>query len=84
MAPQSRGCLWKEGIQGRINEWPLFMVGLLAGYAFSLGRDTFADGWSHFNRIIAEFQATLQHEPLIPAGAPLDHVPSRPTINDSR
>jgi arylsulfatase A-like enzyme len=31
---------------------------------------------THFNRIIAEFQATVKREPLTPAGAPLDHVPS--------
>ena len=31
---------------------------------------------SHFNRIIAQFQASLQQEPLTPAAAPLDHVPN--------
>jgi arylsulfatase A-like enzyme len=30
---------------------------------------------THFNRIIAEFQATVEREPLTPAGAPLDHMP---------
>jgi arylsulfatase A-like enzyme len=30
---------------------------------------------THFNRMIGEFQASLQREPLIPAGAPLDHEP---------
>lgn len=34
---------------------------------------------THFNRIISEFQATVQREPLTPAGAPLDHVPSSHT-----
>lgn len=29
----------------------------------------------HFNRLLAEFSASTQHEPVIPAGAPLDHVP---------
>ncbi|HEY3086659.1 MAG TPA: sulfatase/phosphatase domain-containing protein [Jatrophihabitantaceae bacterium] len=32
---------------------------------------------THFNRIISEFQTSLHHEPLIPAGAPLDHVPTK-------
>jgi arylsulfatase A-like enzyme len=31
---------------------------------------------THFNRMIGEFQASVQREPLIPAGAPLDHLPS--------
>jgi arylsulfatase A-like enzyme len=31
---------------------------------------------THFNRLIAQFHASVQHEPLIPAGAPLDHRPS--------
>jgi arylsulfatase len=30
---------------------------------------------AHFNRLIGSFRASVQHEPLIPAGAPLDHVP---------
>jgi arylsulfatase A-like enzyme len=34
---------------------------------------------THFNRMIGEFQASVQREPLIPAGAPLDHVPSSRT-----
>jgi hypothetical protein len=29
--------------------------------------------------MIGEFQASVQREPLIPAGAPLDHVPSART-----
>jgi arylsulfatase len=29
----------------------------------------------HFNRLIKQFQASLRDEPLIPLGAPLDHVP---------
>ena len=31
---------------------------------------------THFNRLIGEFQASVQREPPIPAGAALDHVPS--------
>jgi arylsulfatase A-like enzyme len=31
---------------------------------------------THLNRLIAQFQATAQREPLIPLGAPLDHVPT--------
>jgi len=30
---------------------------------------------THFNRILGDFRASVQHEPLTPAGAPLDHVP---------
>jgi hypothetical protein len=30
---------------------------------------------SHFNRLLAEFHASVQREPLIPAGRALDHVP---------
>lgn len=33
---------------------------------------------AHFNRLLAEFHASVRREPLIPAGAPLDHVPLRP------
>jgi arylsulfatase len=33
---------------------------------------------AHFNRIIGEFEATAQREPLIPMGAPLAHVPGAP------
>jgi hypothetical protein len=32
-----------------------------------------------FNRLLGEFRASVQREPLIPAGAPLDHVPTPPT-----
>ncbi|MFN8517809.1 MAG: hypothetical protein U0667_00150 [Chloroflexota bacterium] len=32
---------------------------------------------THFNRLLAEFHASTQREPPIPAGAPLDHVPVR-------
>ena len=31
---------------------------------------------THLNRIIAEFEASTRREPLIPMGAPLDHVPA--------
>ena len=31
---------------------------------------------THFNKIIGEFEASVRREPLIPAGAPLDHVPT--------
>ena len=34
---------------------------------------------THFNRLLGAFRASVQREPLIPPGAPLDHVPSRPT-----
>ena len=30
----------------------------------------------HFNRILGEFHASVQREPLTPAAAPLDHVPA--------
>lgn len=32
---------------------------------------------AHFGRILKEFAASVKREPLIPAGAPLDHVPTR-------
>jgi arylsulfatase len=31
---------------------------------------------THLNKFIAQFQASAQREPLIPMGAPLDHVPT--------
>jgi arylsulfatase len=31
----------------------------------------------HFGGILKEFAASVKREPLIPAGAPLDHVPAR-------
>ena len=34
---------------------------------------------THFNRIMRAFDASLQREPLTPAGAPLDHVPRPPS-----
>lgn len=33
----------------------------------------------HFGNILKDFAASLQREPLIPAGAPLNHVPQRKT-----
>jgi arylsulfatase len=33
---------------------------------------------THFNRILDEFKASVQREPLTPAGAPLHHVPTPP------
>jgi arylsulfatase len=33
---------------------------------------------THLNRLIGEFEASVHREPLIPAGAPLDHVPEAP------
>ena len=30
---------------------------------------------AHFGRMLKEFQASVQREPLIPAGAPLDYTP---------
>ena len=32
---------------------------------------------SHFNRLLADYRASVQREPHIPAGAPLDHQPHR-------
>jgi hypothetical protein len=31
----------------------------------------------HFSRMLLEFEASVGREPLIPAGAALDHVPGR-------
>jgi hypothetical protein len=31
---------------------------------------------THFNKLIGAFHASVEREPLIPAGAPLDHVPT--------
>jgi arylsulfatase len=31
----------------------------------------------HFGRILKDYAASVKREPLIPAGAPLDHVPVR-------
>jgi arylsulfatase A-like enzyme len=33
---------------------------------------------THLNKLIADFQASTQREPLISLGAPLDHVPTAP------
>lgn len=33
----------------------------------------------HTNRIIGEFEASIQREPLLPMGVPLDHLPAPPT-----
>ena len=30
---------------------------------------------AHFNRLMRDFRASVEGEPLIPAGAPLEHVP---------
>ena len=35
----------------------------------------------HFGKILKEFAASVRREPLIPAGAPLDHVPRQETKN---
>jgi arylsulfatase len=35
----------------------------------------------HFGKILKEFGASVRREPLIPAGAPLDHVPRQETKN---
>jgi len=35
----------------------------------------------HFGKILKEFAASVRREPLIPAGAPLDHVPGQETKN---
>jgi len=32
---------------------------------------------AHFGRLLKEFQESVKRESLIPAGAPLDHVPKR-------
>ena len=32
---------------------------------------------THFNRLLGEFRASVQREPLVPAGAPPDHVPTK-------
>lgn len=31
----------------------------------------------HFGKILRDFEASVQREPLIPAGAPLGHIPDR-------
>jgi arylsulfatase A-like enzyme len=33
---------------------------------------------THLNKLINQFRASIQQEPLIPLGAPLDHVPTSP------
>jgi hypothetical protein len=39
----------------------------------------FMHSWTaaHFGKILKEFASSAKEEPLIPAGAPLDHVPMR-------
>jgi arylsulfatase len=37
---------------------------------------------THFNKLIGEFEASLHREPLIPMGAPLDHVPTQPKTKE--
>jgi len=34
---------------------------------------------THLNRVLTTFETSLAQEPLIPMGAPLDHVPTKPT-----
>ncbi|MGH9379110.1 MAG: hypothetical protein ACRD2Z_00620, partial [Thermoanaerobaculia bacterium] len=34
---------------------------------------------AHFGRLISEFKASVAREPLIPPGAPLDHIPTSPS-----
>jgi hypothetical protein len=31
---------------------------------------------THLNKLITQFQASTQQEPLTPLGAPLDHIPT--------
>jgi arylsulfatase len=31
---------------------------------------------THFNRLIADFEASVRREPPLPVGAPLDYVPA--------
>jgi arylsulfatase len=31
---------------------------------------------AHFNKLIADYEASVHREPLIPAAAPLEHVPA--------
>lgn len=40
---------------------------------------TYLHSWTatHFNRLLGDFQSSTAREPVIPAGAPLDHVPTR-------
>ena len=33
---------------------------------------------AHFGRLLSEYEESVKREPLIPAGAPLDHVPKTP------
>jgi arylsulfatase len=37
---------------------------------------------SHFNELVGAFRASVQREPLIPAGAPLDYVPAAGRARD--
>jgi arylsulfatase len=45
----------------------------------------YAHTWTiaHFARILQEFQESVKREPLIPAGAPLDHVPTKTTASST-
>ena len=45
----------------------------------------YAHTWTiaHFARILQEFQESVKREPLIPAGAPLDHVPTTTTASST-
>ena len=39
---------------------------------------TYLHSWTvtHFNRLLGDFHASVEREPLVPAGAPLDFVPT--------
>lgn len=45
---------------------------------------TYLHSWTatHFTGILGDFHASTAREPIIPAGAPLDHVPRRPDTEE--